>query len=333
MNLNKKPETIFITGGLGFIGSYVCQRLVNLGDKVIVYDLFKSFVSPLISSRYSKYLEYRLKPLKDKVDVIEGDLRDGFRLREAVVGSKPDKIIHFAGLPIADISNQFPEEAISINFQGTANLLNAVIELKHLKKFINISSSMVYGDFKYRPADENHPTNPKGLYGVTKLGAEHLTRVYAERHGFPYLTIRPSAVYGPTDSNRRVVQIFIENAIAGQPIILHDAGQAELDFTYVEDLADGIVLALKNDRVKNQTFNLTYGQGRTLKTLANIIKSYFPQVKILSKSLDKKLRRPKRGTMDISKARKLLNYQPQYPLEKGVAEYIKFLKKINAGSL
>jgi nucleoside-diphosphate-sugar epimerase len=325
-----KSETIFITGGLGFIGAYVCQRLIESGDRVVVYDLFKSFVSPLVSSSYPQYLEHRLKPLKEKIDVIQGDIRDGFRLKEVITQTRPDKIIHFAGLPIADISNQFPEEAISINFQGTANLLNAVVnQKKKIKKLINISSSMVYGDFKTIPCPEDHPTKPKGLYGVTKLGAEHLTRVFAERNGFPYITIRPSAVYGPTDSNRRVIQLFIENALKNKPIELHDGGTNKLDFTFVEDLAEGIVLATKNDSVKNKTFNMTRGQGRSLKAVANIVKSHFPQTKIISKPLDKSLRRPKRGAMDISKAKKLLGYNPQYSLEKGIKKYIQFLQSIN----
>ena len=328
--MTDKKETIFVTGGLGFIGSHFCKRLVEAGDRIVVYDLFKSFVSPVISKRYSHYLEYRLKPLKGKIEVIEGDIRDNFRLNNAVSKVKPDKIVHFAGLPIADISNQFPEEAISINFQGTANLLNVAIHLKKLKKFVNISSSMVYGDFQYRPADENHPTKPKGIYGLTKLGAEHLTRIYAERYGFNYIAIRPSAVYGPTDKNQRVVQLFIERAMMGKPLILHDGGKAKLDFTYVEDLADGILLALKNNRVKNETFNMTCGQGRSLKTLANIIKKHFPQTKIVTKTLAQAKRRPKRGAMDISKARKMLRYHPQYPLEKGVAKYINFIKTINS---
>ena len=188
---------------------------------------------------------------------------------------------------------------------------------------------MVYGNFKKLPCPENHPTNPKGIYGVTKLGAEHLTRVFAERNNFNYITIRPSAVYGPTDSNRRVVQLFIENALNGKPIELHDGGQNKLDFTFVEDLADGIVLALKKDSVKNQTFNLTRGQGRSLKALAKIVKTHFPKVKIISKPLDKSLRRPKRGAMDIKKAKKLLGYQPQFTLEKGVKKYIQFLKSVS----
>jgi len=327
--MKNKSETIFITGGLGFIGSHVCKRLIKNKDKIVVYDLFKSFVSSLIANRYHQYLQYRIKPLKNKIKVIEGDIRDPSRLKEAILKTKPHKVIHFAGLPIADVSNKFPEEAISINFQGTVNLLNALVKQKTFKKIINISSSMVYGDFKYIPAKEDHLKNPQGLYGVTKLAAEHLVRVFAERNNFSYINIRPSAVYGPADSNRRVVQLFIENAIDKKPIILHDNGRSKLDFTFVEDLADGIVLALKNDKVNNQTFNMTKGQGRTLKSLSKIVKKYFPKVKIISKSLDKSLRRPKRGAMDISSARKLLGYNPQHSLEKGIKKYIEFLNKIN----
>ncbi len=322
-------EKFFVTGGLGFIGAYTCERLIKLKHQVVIYDLFKSFVSPLVSTRHSDNLKARLKLLKDKVEVIEGDIRDVKKLREALLKAQPDKVIHFAGLPIADISDQFPDEAMSINFQGTANLLQTAVELKpKLKRLINISSSMVYGDFIYTPADEKHPTKPKGIYGITKLGAEHLTRVFSERGEFDYITLRPSAVYGPTDSNQRVVQLFIEAALNERPIVLHDDGSAKLDFTFVEDLADGIVLAATKDRVKNETFNMTYGQGRSLKELAMIIKSYFPKVKLVYKNLPEYQRRPKRGSMDIGKAKKLLGYRPQYSLEKGVAKYLKFLGRI-----
>ncbi len=300
-----------------------------MGDKVIVYDLLKNFVIAPAANNYLDFLHQRIRPLKGKAQIIEGDIRDASRLSRAINQSKPDKVIHFAGLPIADISDQLPDEAISINFQGTANLLQAVADLKpKLKRFINISSSMVYGDFQSTPADENHPTLPKGIYGITKLGAEHLTRFYSQRFGFPYITLRPSAVYGPTDSNQRVVQIFIESAKQGKPIILHDGGRGKLDFTYIDDLVQGVILALKTDKIKNETFNLTFGQGRSLAELAQIIKSYFPKTKIISRTIAAELKRPKRGTMNITKAKKLLGYRPQYPLEKGVAEYLKFFQTI-----
>ncbi len=322
-------ETIFITGGLGFIGAFTVKKLLAMGDKVIVYDLVKNFATGGIPEQYFDNLHLRVKPIKGKAKIIEGDIRDSGRLKRAIKSAKPDKVIHFAGLPIADISDQLPDEAISINFQGTANLLQAVADLKpKLKKFINISSSMVYGDFQYTPADENHPTLPKGIYGITKLGAEHLTRFYSQRFGFDYITLRPSAVYGPTDSNQRVVQLFIDSARRDKPIVLHDGGRGKLDFTYIDDLVQGVVLALKADKVTNETFNLTFGQGRSLLELAKIIKDYFPKTKIISRKLASELRRPKRGAMDITKAKKLLGYRPRYSLEKGVAEYLKFLKAI-----
>lgn len=317
-------ETFFITGGLGFIGAWCAKKLIETGDKVVIYDLVKNFATGGLAEQYFDSLEQRLKPLKGKAKIIEGDIRDARRLRTAVKSTKPDKIIHFAGLPIADVADRLADEAIAINFGGTANLLQAVSGLKP-KRFINISSSMVYGDFQHIPAGENHPTMPKGIYGITKLGAEHLTRFYSQRYGFDYITIRPSAVYGPTDSNQRVVQLFIEAAMSRKPIVLHDGGKGKLDFTYIDDLVTGVVLALKTDRVKNETFNLTYGQGRSLAELAQIIKSYFPKTKIISRTIAAELRRPKRGAMDIKKAKRLLGYRPRYSLEKGVAEYLKTL--------
>jgi len=191
-----------------------------------------------------------------------------------------------------------------------------------LKKFIYTSSSMVYGNFKEDPVKEEHSTDPINVYGTMKLGGEIVTRGLCNTYGIDHIIIRPSAVYGPTDMNRRVTQIFVENAMQGKKLIVMGKDE-KLDFSYVDDVAQGFIQALLSD-VKNETFNLTGGDPKTLLEYAQLVKKYFPEVEIEVEEREKD--RPLRGGLDISKARKEFNYNPKYDLESGVKEYIEFLK-------
>ncbi len=321
-------ERILVTGGLGFIGAYLVKRLLDHGDEVLIFDSHKSYVSPLLNRYYPTYLRHRHDMLGGQAKIIEGDIRDYPHLRSTILDFKPNKVVHLAGLPIADKSDKYPHEAVSVNYNGTVNVLDAVKDLSDLRRFVNVSSSMVYGDFKYRPADEAHPTEPKGVYGATKLGAEVMTRVYSTRFGFPYVNVRPSSVYGPTDCNQRVSQLFLERALEGKPLILHNGGRSSLDFSYVEDVAEGILLATKRDDVVNDTFNLTRGEGRTLLELASIIQKLIPGTTIEFQEIHADEKRPERGAMDISRARERLGYQPRFSLEDGMERYYDFVKTI-----
>lgn len=235
-------KKILITGGSGFIGSFICRKLLELGHQPIVYDAFIQYISPF-ESRYQQFLSLRFRGIKEQVIFHRGDTRDRMDVRHVLQKHKPEIIIHLAALPIADMSFQHPGEAIGSILTGTVNFLDEIGEMGSVERFVYTSSSMVYGDFIQVPAPEDHPKSPKDIYGGTKLAGEIMTQTYGRRHGIKYTIVRPSAVYGPTDINRRVSQIFLENAIDGKPLILHGGEDNTLDFTYVEDIAQGIVLA------------------------------------------------------------------------------------------
>ncbi len=179
---------------------------------------------------------------------------------------------------------------------------------------------MVYGNFDGQTVNEEQKLNPIGIYGTLKVCGEQIVKAYNQVFNTPYTIIRPSALYGERCVSRRVGQIFIENAIRGKNITINGDGEEKLDFTYIKDLVDGITLCIENKNSRNQTFNLTYGLGRKINELIEILKEKFPKLEIEKKDREKFT--PERGTLDISKAKKLLKYSPNYPIEKGYSHYI-----------
>jgi len=315
-------KKILITGGAGFLGYHISKELLEHNIDVTLYDAFLNYIPPLESS-YATYLRYRLNDLKNKTCMIRGDIRDRGSLAKALKETAPDIVLHLAAIPIHKASNQFSEEAIQINLNGTVTILECLRQADSVKRFIFTSSSFVYGDFEYEPADENHPTRTIDIYGGTKLSGEILTTAFGKKFGMEYTVIRPSAVYGPTDANCRVTQILINAALCGKPLTLHDGGKERIDFTYVKDTAHGFVLAALSDKAKNETFNITRGEGKSIKEFAEIIKKRIPEAIIQTSSSDE--RRPKRGALDNTKARKILGYAADYDIEKGINEYIDFI--------
>ncbi|MDO8700272.1 MAG: NAD-dependent epimerase/dehydratase family protein [Deltaproteobacteria bacterium] len=314
--------TILVTGGAGFVGSNVVRKLIEAGDTVIVYDNFTQYFSPL-ESEYQKNLALRFDDIKDSIIWVRADTRDKNDLHDVVAHYKPSHIIHLAAMPLADLSYHRPEEALGSILMGTFNALQAAHQVGGVSRFVYISSSMVYGDFQRTSADEEHPKKPMDLYGGMKYAGEILVESFSRRMGIEYTIVRPSAVYGPTDINRRVSQLFVEKALRGEQLELR--GDVMLDFSYVNDTANGIVLAAKHQNGANQAFNITYGHGRTLREYVEILQTLIPNIQVVEAPAE--MHRPKRGSLDISKARNLLGYAPEYSLEVGLPLYVEFIRK------
>jgi len=327
-------QTYFITGGEGFIGFHISQKLVESGDNnIITYDAQKHYI-PLDESYWPTYQNYRTRSLpSDNVEQVRGDTTDRGLLKEQLEKHEPDVIIHLAALPIANVSDRYPEEARRNILDGTITLMDTLREVNFdFDRVVYTSSSMVYGDFDKDedgyivPASENDDCEPLGLYGSMKLSGEHITRAYSNRFDIPYTIIRPSAVYGPTDCNRRVTEIFVTNALKGERLRLDNGGHHELDFTYVKDLTDGFIKAANHERARNETFNLTRGEGRSIRELAEIVADNVPGTEMYEQERD--VYRPNRGALDISKAREYIGFDPDYSLEAGIAEYVDFVRDL-----
>lgn len=327
-------KTYLITGGEGFIGYHLCKVIDDKSEnaQIITYDAQKHYI-PLQKSKWPHYIDHRLGSLDGKkVDRVRGDTTDRGLLKSTLEEYEPDVIVHLAALPIANVSNKYPEEARTNILDGTVTLLDVLREVSiGLDRLTYISSSMVYGNFsrdengEVIPASEDDDCEPVGIYGSMKLSGEHLVRAYSHRFDIPYTIVRPSAVYGPTDSNRRVTEIFLTNALEGKPLRLDNGGYHELDFTFVEDTARGILLASEHEKGSNETFNITRGEGRSIRELAEVIANLVDGTEMYSE--ERTVNRPNRGALDISKAREYLNYEPQYSLEDGMKEYVDFVKR------
>ena len=324
-------KKILITGGLGFIGSALAKRLIekNYTNKCILVDNFGGYVNPSLNNYYD-YRKKRIDTLPKKKFVIERlDTKNFKALLNVVLKYLPDVIYHTAALPLAKLSNVNADEAKEGSVDSTINLIDAINEIKSKKRklprFIYISSSMVYGDFEKNIINEEDKKNPKEAYGVMKYSGEIITKGLCKLYNLPFSIIRPSAVYGPMDMNRRVTQIFIEAAINNKEIKVEGPNE-KLDFTYIDDLVDGLILTASKKKAINQTFNITYGKGRKLIEFVNILKKYYPNLKVQIKPKDKS--KPSRGTLSIKKAKKILGYNPKVNIEKGIKNYLNFIQSI-----
>ena len=338
MNDFKKLEgkKIALIGGAGFIGHNLAIHLQSLGAKVNIIDGMQvnnllSLVDNVDNLPYPNLsrtiINERTELLKTaKINIKVQDARDYHALTKLLNEVNPQIIIQLAAVSHANRSNKDPYSTFDHSFRTLENSLDwARSNSSNVEQFIFFSSSMVYGNFKSDQVDENNHCEPLGIYGALKYGSEKIIIGYNQTFGLPYTIIRPSALYGERCISRRVGQIFIENSLMGKEIVMADQGREALDFTYINDLVDGVTKCIGNKNAFNQVFNLTYGKACSIADMAEIIKQYFPSIKVKNVERDKLM--PKRGTLNVDKARDLIGYNPNWPLEKGYPKYINWYKK------
>jgi len=310
-----------ITGGLGFIGSKIIEKLSNDGHSVICVDN-KDTYDIQTKGQLDKLIKWRTRNWDNKkVSVIIGDLLDRDVCLRAFK-SRSDIVIHLATYPRAKIVDENPILGIPKVIGTTTNLLWHASNFG-TKKFVYISSSMVYGDFVDGTREESD-TKPQNIYGEAKLTGERLTKLFAKRDGLNYVIVRPSGVYGPGDLPDRVVSKFFQKAMNNETIELHN-GENKVDFTYRQDAAYGIIKAASSE-VANTSFNITAGNATSLRTLAETIIDITGSKSELQDIGMHKLY-PLRGTLDISRAKDLLAYQPEFSLRQGLESYYDWIRQ------
>jgi len=326
-------ERVSLVGGAGFIGHNLALELRNVGAEVQIIDnlmqnnmlanVSDDSIDPFRRELNHSFLVQRFEKMRNAGVVMDNaDARSMTDLAEKFKEFQPTKIVHLSAISSAVDAKKVPGHCFDLQLVTLRNVLEYTRLFKNeVNEVVFMSSSTVYGDFKTETVDENVRPQPYGIYANAKFMGERLIRTYHDQYGLGITIIRPSALYGERCISRRVSQAFIENALMGKPLLLEGGGDGRLDFTYIEDLVDGIIrsMAATGGTNSSNTFNLTFGNARTILDLANIVKSVVPNAILEERPRDEI--KPIRGTLSTDRAKKHLDFEPQWPLEVGYKRY------------
>lgn len=336
MNFDFSGKRIAIIGGAGFIGHNLALKLKSLKAEVHVIDSLQvNNLGAFSNDRtqnpnaklYMTFINERLDLMRQaEIQLHVVDARDYPLLSPHLGNIEPHVVIQLAAIAHANRANKDPYSTFDHSMRTLENALDSVRERK--PHFIFFSSSMVYGNFDGEAVSEDRACEPIGIYGALKFAGEKLVIAYNQVFDLPYTIVRPSALYGERCVSRRVGQAFIENAVRGLDITVNGDGTDQLDFTYIEDLVQGVVRAIATEKARGEVFNLTYGSARSLNQMADIVKQHFPGIKVVHNPRDQLM--PERGTLSVAKAREILGYEPAFPLEAGYVNYLNWYAKLAA---
>lgn len=310
---------ILVTGGIGFIGHNLVAKLERKGHEVCILDNFTNY--GIVPSVEMSYLHQERLNLISTTSIHSVDIRDANAVRTVFEECRPDMVIHCAAYPRAKAVDENPTEGVGVLTVGLVNLLQSA-ERVNVRRFVYVSSSMVYGDFDLM-GYEDMPCNPKGLYGIYKYSGEKITEDLCTRADIDYVIIRPSAVYGPRDVLDRVVSKFLVKAMHNQEITVCGADE-QLDFTYVDDCVKGIYLAAMSFNSRCRVYNITRGNGRTLLEAAELAVSIAGGGTIKINPANPRF--PSRGTLSNLRAGQDFGYQGRINIEQGFKEYYDWLQ-------
>lgn len=316
-----KKHRILVSGGLGLIGHNVVRRLLDQGHDVSVTDT-KTTYGLIPQSELDYLMSERLHKVSEiSKQIHEVDITDPVGIDWIMRQYRPDILIHMASFPRQKVVNVNPMQGSRAMSEGLLNLLEHSVRYS-VEKFVYISSSMVYGDFQDQ-VREDAECRPQGQYGIMKLAGEWLVRDYTRRYGLNHVVIRPSAVYGPLDVEDRVISKFLLTAMRGGVIKVNGATET-LDFTFVDDAADGIAAAALENKANNNTYNITKSHSKTLLAAAELA------VRIVGRGSievrDRDVDFPSRGALNIDAAKRDLGFDPKIDIEQGFEIYNEWLK-------
>jgi nucleoside-diphosphate-sugar epimerase len=314
-----RDHRIFITGGGGFIGSYLCERLAELND-IIVYD-----------SGHRDAIKYSSASKHPRLKRIRGDVLNAADVVAAMDGA--DVVIHMAAIAGIDTVVTKPIRTMQVNLLGALNVLEAAAQKKaNLSRVILFSTSEVYGPYVYRADEEGMTTQgavgePRWTYAVSKVAAEHLGFSYRTEYGLPVTMVRPFNVYGPRQVGEGAIRKFCINALKNRDIHVTGDGNQIRAWCYVEDFVDGIMALLNAEKSVGEVFNLgNPKQTATILALAEqVIRLAGSKSKILfgeQKIADVEVRVP-----SIQKARRLLGFEPKVGLEEGIQRTLQWCRE------
>ncbi len=310
--------TYLVTGGAGFIGSNLVTALVERGETVRVLDNF------------STGHRANLAPVADRIELMEGDIRDPEQVRQAVAGS--DYILHQAALPSVPRSIADPLTSNAVNVTGTLTLLQAAREAG-VKRLVQASSSSVYGDNPALPKQETMATRPMSPYAISKLAAEQYGRVFYQLYGFETVALRYFNVFGPRQDPgsqyAAVIPKFITAMLQSQPPTIYGDGRQSRDFTFIDNVVQANLRACTAPEAAGGVFNIACGERYSLLDLLAHL------AELTGSPAEAHHTAPRPGDVphsqaDISLARAVLGYEPAMTFGEGLARTVAWLgEKIN----
>lgn len=316
-SMNISGKKILLTGGAGFIGSALVKKLVD-ANEVVVFD--NGHRNALKGSKLLDHPNLR---------VVWGDVLDLPAVRNVVEGC--NIVVHLAAIAGVDTVLKMPVTTMRVNIIGTYHLLEAMIDSKHLERFIDFSTSEVFGSYAYKVREGDITSlgavgEARWTYAVSKLATEHMAHNYHKQYGTPTVSIRPFNIYGPGQVGEGAIHNFIVRAINDKPIEIHNEGSQIRAWCYIDDIVEGILLCMYKPDAVGHVFNI--GNPRSVitiyqlaKLIANLSRSKSPIVRVDWPFPDVELRIP-----DISKARELLGYEPTIELESGIEHTIEWYR-------
>lgn len=303
-----------VTGGAGFIGSHIVERLLDGNKEVVCLDNFDPYYDPNAKRENIKpFLE------NENFELIRGDVRDKKLVEEVI--KEVDYIIHEAAQAGVRVSVENPLTPHEVNTTGTLNILKASLN-SNVKKIVFASSSSVYGEAIQLPFKEDSPRLPVSPYGVSKLAAEQYCRVFSKVYGIKTVSLRYFTVYGPRMRPDLAISIFTRKALKNEPIEIFGSGNRTRDFTYISDITKATFVAIKKG---NGEYNIGSGKRISINELAEkIIEITGSKSKVVH--TEAKKGDAKHTWASINKAKKELEWKPNVDLDKGLRMYLEWFK-------
>ena len=307
---------MLITGGAGFIGSHLCENLLDKGE-VVCLDNFDPYYNPWVKR---KNIEMLMGYPNFKL--VEGSILDKQLLSKVL--EDVDYVFHNAAQAGVRVSVENPMKTHEVNATGTLNILETAVD-SGVKKVINASSSSVYGKVSYLPFDEDHPNVPISPYGVSKLVAEHYCRVFSELHDLKTFSLRYFTVFGPRMRPDLAINIFTRKALNNESIEIYGDGEKTRDFTFIDNIVNANLQAMERG---GGAYNIGGGERISINKLAEKIVAIVGSESeiIYSESMKGDA---EHTWSDVSKARRDLGYKPEVGLDDGLRRYVKWYKEHN----
>jgi len=312
-----KNKTIFITGGAGFIANKIISRIINK-NKVIVYDNF-----------FRDTLSYTKLKNHKNIKIIKGDILDYSKLEKSMKGS--DIVIHAAAIAGIDTVIKNPVLTMKVNMIGTGNVLEAARNNNIKDKFIEFSTSEIFGNYAYKSNEESNAVSASAgearwSYAVSKLAGEHLAAAYYKQFKLPTVSIRPFNIYGPGQTGEGALIQFIKKALNNEVINIYGDGNQIRSWCYVDDFVDCLIKIIENKKSSGESFNI--GNSRAIVTiygLAQII------CRVLNSKSKIKFKKPLSADVElripsVEKIEKKLNFKAKVDLDEGILKTANWIK-------